>query len=41
MKHLEKFNNLINEDLGRYNLNIGETYEGFYVFSKYFHFRGH
>lgn len=30
MKHLKKFNNLINEDIGRYNLNIGETYEGFF-----------
>lgn len=30
MKHLEKFNNLIKEDLAKFNPNIEETYEGFF-----------
>jgi len=30
MKHLEKFNNLIKEDLAKFNPNTEETYQGFF-----------
>jgi hypothetical protein len=30
MKHLQKFNNLIKEDLAKFNPNVQETYEGFF-----------
>jgi len=30
MKHLKKFNNLINEDLAKSNPNLGETYLGYF-----------